>query len=62
MTPLKNCKQEIGNEQVNVIICSHSTGWLKTNCSFYCKGEWIKETYKEIKVIRHINKLAGKRL
>lgn len=29
---------------------------------FYCKGGQTKEIYKEIKVIRHINKLAGKQL
>lgn len=53
MTPLKHCKQEIGNEQVSVIICSHFAGWLRTNISlFICKGEQIKEMYKEIKVIR----------
>lgn len=61
MTPLKHCKQEIGNEQISVIICSHFAGWLRTSISlFVCKGEQIKGMYKEIKVIRHINKLTGK--
>lgn len=63
MTPLKHCKQEIGNEQVSVIICSHFAVWLRTKISpVVCKGEQIKEMYKEIKVIRHVNKLAGKQL
>lgn len=63
MTPLKHCKQEIDNEQVSVIICSHFAAWLRTNISlFVCKEEQIKEMYKEIKLIRHINKLAGKKL
>lgn len=63
MTPLKHCKQEIGNEQISVIICSHFAGWLRTSISlFVCKGEQIKGMYKEIKVIRHINKLTGKQL
>lgn len=61
MTPLNNHKQEMrANNSTDLLISQ--VGSEPTLHFFYFKRGQIKETCKEIKVIGHTDKLAGKQL
>lgn len=61
MTPLNNHKQEMSKSVLLFALISQ-VGSEPTLHFFYFKRGQIKETCKEIKVIGHTDKLAGKQL